>query len=368
VLVDAGGFTGAQAGTYEVRALFAAEMMKELEYDAVTLGGAEAKLGADVLRSIAADPDLPWVSANLHDDARGGRLVAPFRVIERDGIRVGVTGVTAQKRDALEEIGIRVVDPLPALQEILPELRAQSDVLVLLCDAGITEAKRISAGVQEHIDVVVVGGATEGRGVVTPETAGSLYVTAGNRGQALGVARFLLRESGEPRMAADEIVLSREVEGDPEAARMVEEFLRNLNATLGASRHVRAARRTSRDGHYYLGANSCAECHREEYERWLETPHSIAFDTLVLAESEALPECFSCHVTGHGNAAGYDPSVEDATNLINVQCEVCHGMGSRHARDGSYGKSLLMESCVTCHTPENSPDYDPELYWLMMKH
>jgi mono/diheme cytochrome c family protein len=88
----------------------------------------------------------------------------------------------------------------------------------------------------------------------------------------------------------------------------------------------------------------------------------------VTAKREALPECFGCHVTGHGDPAGYDPAVDAGKDLVNVQCEVCHGKGTAHARDGTWGKSLLMQSCAQCHDPENSPDFDPHVYWLMIEH
>ena len=124
----------------------------------------------------------------------------------------------------------------------------------------------------------------------------------------------------------------------------------------------------SPDGHYYLGAENCASCHAREFEIWNETPHAHAFQTLVAAGTEALPECYGCHVTGHGDPIGYDPGYDGETRLVNVQCEVCHDKGSRHSRDGEYGRSLLKESCAKCHDLDNSPDFDLEIYWLMMEH
>ena len=83
---------------------------------------------------------------------------------------------------------------------------------------------------------------------------------------------------------------------------------------------------------------------------------------------EAMPECFACHVTGQGDPTGYSPVGQDPDRLANVQCEVCHGMGTRHSRDGSFGKARLMNVCVDCHDETNSPDFDPEIYWLMIEH
>ncbi|GJM45211.1 MAG: hypothetical protein DHS20C21_20530 [Gemmatimonadota bacterium] len=369
VLVDAGGFTGGQSATFEPRALFMAEMMKELNYDAMTLGAKEAALGADMVRALASDPTLPLVSANLRDAETGELLLPAMKVVMRGDVRVGITAVSTLQPDRLEEIDIHPADAVESLRAVVPDLRERCDVLVLLCRSGLSEAKHISSSLEQSVDVVVVGNGKGGRGPVTPETGGSLYLTAATRGQSMGLARLLLPKGDAPlRMAGDEIVLSRDVPEDPDVEAVVSEFMKNLNASLAGRGRAAATSRTSPDGHYFVGAKSCGECHEREYERWLETPHSIAFDTLILAESESLPECYSCHVTGHNDAAGYDPSVDRATQLVNVQCEVCHDKGSRHARDGTYGDSLLMNACVTCHNQENSPDFDPELYWLMMEH
>ena len=142
----------------------------------------------------------------------------------------------------------------------------------------------------------------------------------------------------------------------------------NLNSLMKDVAVAEAFERKAPDGHYFLGAESCASCHQTEYEIWMETPHAHAFATLVEAGSDALPECYMCHVTGHADPSGYDPRVVDARGFVNVQCEVCHDKGSRHSRDGDYGAELLMEGCARCHDEENSPDFHPEVYWRMIEH
>ena len=45
----------------------------------------------------------------------------------------------------------------------------------------------------------------------------------------------------------------------------------------------------------------------------------------------------------------------------NVQCEECHGPGLQHARDGTY-RGAGEATCRKCHDPDNSPEFDYELY------
>lgn len=369
VLLDAGGFVGTQTSTYEPRGMFLVEMMKELDYDAFTLGETEVVLGRDLFRVIAADTTLPLVSANLRDKITGELLLPAFRIVRRNGARVGITAVSMRKPETFLEVGVRCADPVESVAAILPALRERSDVVVLLARMSLPEARKLSEGVKELIDVVVVGNGVAGRGEVGPEDGGSVYVQCGNRGQELGVARVYFPAGDEPlRILADELMLDRDVPEDEDTRKIVDEFNTNLNDSLARESVIKVAQGASSDGEYYLGAENCKECHPREFDLWRETPHADAFNTLILAQSEALPECFRCHVTGTSEDAGYDPTAEGSDRLINVQCEVCHDKGSRHSRDGSYGKSLLMESCVRCHNAEHSPDYDPVTYWLMMEH
>jgi Cytochrome c554 and c-prime len=347
--------------------MFLMEMMGQLGYDAGTIGVPETRFGGEMLRSILAEPSVPMVSANLFDEQAGKPLLPPWVIVDREGMRVGITAVTGEEPGPFQEIGIRPEDPVESLRRVLPRLRAGSDVLVLIARLGLAESKDLVQQLAEQVDIVIVAGGRHERGVVFPETGGAVYLVTGTRGQSLARAQLALGKSGmRPNVVGDDIVLNRTVQEDPGTRGMVEEFTSNLNATMARDVVASAAERVSPDGHYYLGAENCRECHPREFSIWKETPHSAAFATLVDADAEALPECFQCHVTGNAQDAGYDPRVKTAQDLVNVQCEACHEQGSRHARDGSYGAS--RESCVRCHNPENSPDFDPEIYWLMIEH
>jgi hypothetical protein len=208
------------------------------------------------------------------------------------------------------------------------------------------------------IDVVIVGNREKDRGFVHPEHGGALYITAGDRGQVLGIAKVALGEEGAAAMRGETFTLSKRVPEKPEIREMVDDFQRNLNSLLREQAVAQAAQRASPDGHFYLGEQTCARCHRVEAQIWSKSAHAHAFQTLVDADAESLPECFRCHVTGSGDPSGYVPGSLEAVTFENVQCEACHGKGTRHARDGSYGEGLLLDSCITCHTPENSPDFD----------
>jgi hypothetical protein len=282
-----------------------------------------------------------------------------------------VTGVSVpsdEGRKICDSLGVTVEPAKEALARVLPGLREKSDLIVLLGHLPVEEARKLSEQLPGQIDLHIVGVGTASQKIMVRQHGGALHLTIGNRGQAVGVTKVAF-EKARPELLGEEVVLYKDYPEDPEYVKATEDFRKHLNELFKITVVQKAAGgRKSPDGHYYVGASNCAGCHKSEFEIWKETPHAHAFATLVERGSDAMPECFRCHVTGAGDPAGYDPAFEKAKELVNVQCEVCHDKGSAHSRDGNYGKNLPQQSCAKCHDAENSPDFDPKVYWLMMEH
>lgn len=143
----------------------------------------------------------------------------------------------------------------------------------------------------------------------------------------------------------------------------------------------------------YIGAANCFMCHKKDasgnqMQKWLDSPHAKAFETLASDESKAIaaemglgdPQteaaCLKCHVTAHGkpDAAfgarfkAFDKS--DDRHVDGVGCEACHGPGSEYksmkvmkaltsgeTEPASVGLWTPDEAlCVSCHN-EESPTF-----------
>ncbi len=103
----------------------------------------------------------------------------------------------------------------------------------------------------------------------------------------------------------------------------------------------------------YVGVDACTSCHQEERAFWDGTRHALAYPTLARQNKQYNLECVGCHVTGYEAPGG--STVSHVEKLENVQCEVCHGPGSRHVANPK-DKSLLTaqpvkSACVKCHHP-----------------
>ncbi len=108
----------------------------------------------------------------------------------------------------------------------------------------------------------------------------------------------------------------------------------------------------------YVGTDACFECHAETREFWKTNEHAHAWTTLVDANKTFDTECVSCHVTGYGMAGG--SLVGQTKGREAVQCEACHGPGSKHVEDTSLDSIVAKPteaSCLGCHNEHHSPRF-----------
>ena len=114
----------------------------------------------------------------------------------------------------------------------------------------------------------------------------------------------------------------------------------------------------SEDGVKYRGRAYCKMCHSAKDKGWQETRHAKALDSLKKTHQHDLPDCVRCHVTGYGGTGGFIDH-ELTPEMAGVQCETCHGPGSKHKG----GKSDIIavpaeDKCRQCHTSGQDPKFD----------
>jgi hypothetical protein len=111
----------------------------------------------------------------------------------------------------------------------------------------------------------------------------------------------------------------------------------------------------------FVGIEVCTNCHAGARTVWNGTAHAHAYATLSTQFKEFNLECVSCHVTGYDLPGG--STVTHVDKLQNVQCEVCHGPGSKHVLDPSAPGTLVErpspDRCLACHHPPHVESFDP---------
>ena len=124
-----------------------------------------------------------------------------------------------------------------------------------------------------------------------------------------------------------------------------------------------------KDATTFVGGETCgkAGCHVKELAFWQKTVHAHAWQTLVELDKQYDYDCIGCHVTGYGKPGG--ASLARHAPLVSVQCETCHGPGSRHvAGEGLEEPPAIVRApaedlCASqCHTAEHSDTFERKAY------
>jgi hypothetical protein len=370
VLVDNGGFFP-ESDPQQDAAWFMMDAMKMLGTSAVGTSERELRWGIAYLKTLVNQKNLPMVSSNLLD-ASTKRPVFKSYVIEKAGrAKVGIFSLMSDKVDlGPARDSLKVEEPSAAARRTIDELKKKgATVIVLLSQLGKVESEDLAAAVP-GIDAVICGHNVpllqKGRMVKNTVTS-----YGGEQGQYMSRTLITLDAKGKMTTGENEsFILGPEIPDKPEIAKVVKDFEDALNEKLRKAEKERMAdvqnQATSQATDHFLGSDLCQRCHQGESQQWMTTSHSQAWQTLVEVKKDATPECIGCHVVGYKAPGGFQSSA-DAPRLVNVQCENCHGMGTRHEEYATKLK-ITPETCVTCHHGENDPEFNWDKKLPMVAH
>lgn len=306
--------------------------------------------------------------------------IAPFRVIEQGGIKIGFIGASS-----LLEKSVKVpegAELMPASKTIPPaveELRAKQgvDAVVLLVHEPPPTVKRWLSEYQgQKIDAVV----TVDFGISVDKLGETFIANASSKGRAIGkIVLSIEKGQGVTDMKFERVTLYPSHYPHP---RMRDFLTQSYSRMIDALKLRPATNQTGVSGsdihtvsgseNSYLGAEVCMSCHQEEYDQWKTTRHASAFLDLLEQTRQWVPECAQCHVTGFGKPGGFQ-QFPQTSGFMHVQCESCHGPGQRHVAEyglGEIQRTPDKSACLQCHTPKFSPKFESmyDLYIKQVKH
>ena len=180
LLLDAGNAFG-EADEAQEDAVIAA--MAEAGYDAMTPGGEELARGLDWLTALNGRLGFPLLSANLQDE-EGGRLLSGSIIVEKDGLRMGIFGLSGETEE------IPLADAAKSAQSAVSTLRGEGcDVVIALAYLGADEkgAAAVSlAGQAEGIDIIIdISAGAPADGLWTEDE--TLIVSGGEALETIGI-------------------------------------------------------------------------------------------------------------------------------------------------------------------------------------
>ena len=235
----------------------------------------------------------------------------------------------------------------------------------MLAHADLVESEGLAAAFPQ-VDVVVSGHEIEKLQENPMFVEKTVLLNTGTKGKAIGQLDIQWRDDkAVPDYKFQALSLSERL---PDSPRMVELLTLYQQMLIAENLSVDLKREPPPTGGTYVGSASCKGCHPEAYAIWKESKHAHAYQTLVSHEHAANPECLTCHTVGFGFQTGF-VNIETTPNLPNVGCENCHGVGGNHVKNPQRGYGQVTKAdCLTCHTAQNSPKFDYDVYLPKIQH
>ncbi len=160
LVLDGGDcITGTPLSTiFQGRPIF--EVMSKMGYDAAVIGNHEFDHGWALIHEFQQLASFPLLCANAKDPNGKAFGDAPYRIFEVGDLKVGVIGLVTDDVPGLTtkaaSAGCSFEAPLEAARRLVPEVRAKSDIVVLLTHIGVEGETALAGGV-EGVDLVVGG-------------------------------------------------------------------------------------------------------------------------------------------------------------------------------------------------------------------
>jgi 2',3'-cyclic-nucleotide 2'-phosphodiesterase (5'-nucleotidase family) len=194
LIVDGGDFLHPTTTHDDRESWFILRAMGLMGYDAMTLGEIELYRGAKYVAAIADSASAAKVSivlANARYADSGKPVGKPFILKQVGGVTWGIIGLIGQdfgdEKGKFKQAGFLVDDPFAVASKLVPEVRKQADMVMVLAHLAATDAAELPKSVP-GIDAIVFG---HYPGIVASTQVGStVTIRPGQRGQYVGETKI----------------------------------------------------------------------------------------------------------------------------------------------------------------------------------
>ena len=375
------------------RAEVLVELSEKVGVDAWTVGPSDiSALGLDVLQGISHPKPISatWV------DQDGKWLFQPATIIEKQGIRLGVIGLSAQISSPKLREKIQYLPPEQAVTKALKTLPDELDLIVALGSVHDAEAKQLARQKPQLAAILTTRGASYTQIAASDDDLSTpVVIEAPERGRYVqtvyvrlgGPANFPLYQApsdqlwrdwiqfkqtknvpekmeaqfenvgkGRNLMYAELVALNKSYDGKSE----VDEEIENFKQKSIARATEKSKELPPLETQPYASASTCHGCHSKQFAQWTYSSHAKAWQSLLSRKEQNNPECIACHSTGYGEPGGFGELTQlNIRKFKAVQCESCHGPMAGHPADKRVQPTpITIETCTGCHDSANSPNFE----------
>ncbi|SDL92229.1 bifunctional metallophosphatase/5'-nucleotidase [Sediminibacillus halophilus] len=235
LLLDGGDFADFKSIELQgTKGMAAIELLSEAGYDALTIGNNEIFNGMETLEYMAGNSTVPFISNNLlKKDLAPIEGVVSSTIIEKDGLRILITGSSPNLDEFNDGLGIHVSDYKTALQTELERKRGLFDLCVVLSHIGTAADQKLAEEI-EGIDVLI--SAHDHQLYTEPRVInGTICNSAGSFGEHVGVLELTV-ENGKVTLTDSSMLSTDKAEASSRIADILatnkEKGVKNLSQPL----------------------------------------------------------------------------------------------------------------------------------------
>lgn len=230
------------------------EVMSAMGYDAAVLGNHEFDYGWERVAAFRQAATFLLLAANARSPA--GELIADagYLLLDLGSVRVGIIGAVSEHTPRMisrrGNEGLNIEPVLPLLAGLVPEVRGQCDLLILLSHLGSRTDQAVAEAVP-GIDLIV--GGHDHRLLEAPmRVGGTAIVQALHSAACVGEVMVVVdRVGGRVRSIEGRVIRLRDLPGpDPEVLRAVDKWesqvSKLVDVTIGVAEEAWDADRASR--------------------------------------------------------------------------------------------------------------------------
>jgi 2',3'-cyclic-nucleotide 2'-phosphodiesterase (5'-nucleotidase family) len=217
--LEAGDVFGRSVQIEQKKAKLSIEAMAKMGYDAYNLGTRELIFGQEFIKSRMASSGIPLLCANVMLTEEGVPFAAPYIIKDLGGVRVGILGLMSNlfigPRHKPEDKAISVKDYREVASELIPEIKKQCQIVIVLGHLTLEEAGELAEKVPGISAIILAWG----MGAIDPplEHKGTLILSDGTQGTHLGELYLEIGPDGKLLSHDSRLTpLDKKIPNDPE--------------------------------------------------------------------------------------------------------------------------------------------------------
>ena len=169
---------------------------EQIGCDAINVGQYEFGGGEEFLLETAGTTQIPFISANLINTQTNQLLFNPYIIIEREGLKIAVIGLTNLLPKTIKNI--RADDYITAGKSMIKKVKDKVDIIVMLVNANRTDQKTLTTEFKEANLIFTSGSTSLTRPMMNQPEKGPYLFSTGRESRYINVTDISLKNKTDP--------------------------------------------------------------------------------------------------------------------------------------------------------------------------